>query len=106
MARFRTLDDLDPRGKRVLLRADLNLPVKDGRITDRTRIGRALVGTAERVRSARVGRIELGRALVQLQGGRTVRENRRLLCSRCEVARLTTVRVGRLRWCGCRAALR
>jgi phosphoglycerate kinase len=40
MPRFRTLDDLDPRGKRVLLRADLNLPVKDGRITDRTRIDR------------------------------------------------------------------
>jgi phosphoglycerate kinase len=40
MARFRTLDDLDPKGKRVLLRADLNLPVKDGIITDRTRIER------------------------------------------------------------------
>src|ERR687894_2850000 len=40
MAKFRTLDSLDPRGKRVLLRADLNLPVKDGRITDRTRIER------------------------------------------------------------------
>ena len=40
MARFRTLDDFDPKGKRVLLRADLNLPVKDGKITDRTRIER------------------------------------------------------------------
>jgi len=40
MARFRTLGDLDPKGKRVLLRADLNLPVKDGKITDRTRIER------------------------------------------------------------------
>ena len=40
MARFRTLDQLDPKGKRVLLRADLNLPVKDGKITDRTRIER------------------------------------------------------------------
>ncbi|MDO9710638.1 phosphoglycerate kinase [Paracraurococcus lichenis] len=40
MAKFRTLDNLDPRGKRVLLRADLNVPVKDGRITDRTRIER------------------------------------------------------------------
>jgi phosphoglycerate kinase len=37
---FRTIDALDPRGKRVLLRADLNVPVKDGRITDRTRIER------------------------------------------------------------------
>ncbi|MFC7475700.1 phosphoglycerate kinase [Dankookia sp. GCM10030260] len=40
MAKFRTLDSLDPKGKRVLLRADLNLPVKDGVITDRTRIER------------------------------------------------------------------
>ncbi|WP_149538208.1 phosphoglycerate kinase [Siccirubricoccus phaeus] len=40
MPRFRTLDDIDPKGKRVLLRADLNVPVKDGRITDRTRIER------------------------------------------------------------------
>lgn len=37
---FRTLDALDPRGQRILLRADLNLPVKDGRITDMTRIER------------------------------------------------------------------
>jgi phosphoglycerate kinase len=40
MAAFRTLDQLDPAGKRVLLRADLNLPVRDGKITDRTRIDR------------------------------------------------------------------
>ncbi len=40
MPRFRTLDGLDPRGRRVLLRADLNVPVRDGRITDRTRIER------------------------------------------------------------------
>jgi phosphoglycerate kinase len=40
MARFRTLDDLDVAGKRVLLRADLNVPVKDGRVTDATRIER------------------------------------------------------------------
>src|SRR3954454_17467292 len=40
MAKFRTLDSLDPRGNRILLRADLNVPVKDGSITDRTRIER------------------------------------------------------------------
>ncbi len=40
MPAFRTLDDLAARGTRVLLRADLNLPVKDGRITDMTRITR------------------------------------------------------------------
>ena len=37
---FRTLDDVDVAGKRVLLRADLNVPVRDGKITDLTRIER------------------------------------------------------------------
>ncbi len=39
-ASFRTIDDLDCAGKRVLLRADLNVPVRDGKITDLTRIER------------------------------------------------------------------
>src|SRR6202051_768931 len=37
---FRTLDSLDAAGKRVLLRVDLNVPVRDGKITDLTRIER------------------------------------------------------------------
>src|ERR1700742_2273200 len=37
---FRTLDHLDVAGKRVLLRADLNVPVRGGKITDLTRIER------------------------------------------------------------------
>jgi phosphoglycerate kinase len=37
---YRTLDGLDVAGKRVLVRADLNVPVRDGRITDLTRIER------------------------------------------------------------------
>jgi len=37
---FRTLDNLDCAGKRVLLRADLNVPVREGAITDLTRIQR------------------------------------------------------------------
>jgi phosphoglycerate kinase len=35
---FRSLDNADLKGKRVLLRVDLNVPMQDGRITDSTRI--------------------------------------------------------------------
>jgi phosphoglycerate kinase len=37
---FHTLDNIDVAGKRVLLRADLNVPVRDGKIGDLTRIER------------------------------------------------------------------
>jgi phosphoglycerate kinase len=37
---FRTLDNVDVTGRRVLVRADLNVPVHDGQISDLTRIER------------------------------------------------------------------
>lgn len=42
MSQFKTLDDLDVAGKRVLVRVDFNVPMRDGKITDTTRIDRAL----------------------------------------------------------------
>src|SRR4051812_5639941 len=39
-SRFRTLDDVDVKGKRVLLRVDLNVPMENGRVTDATRLER------------------------------------------------------------------
>ena len=43
VARFRTLDDMpDPTGKRVRVRADLNVPIADGRVTDATRLSAAV----------------------------------------------------------------
>lgn len=42
MTTFRTIDDLDVAGKRVLVRADLNVPMKDGKVTNTTRIDRTV----------------------------------------------------------------
>ncbi|TMR32050.1 phosphoglycerate kinase [Actinomadura geliboluensis] len=47
---MRTIDDLDVAGRRVLVRADLNVPLKDGAITDDGRI-RASLPTIEALRA-------------------------------------------------------
>jgi phosphoglycerate kinase len=47
VADFRTLDDVDPRGKRVLLRVDLNVPMANGAVSDPTRIERLAPTVAE-----------------------------------------------------------
>jgi phosphoglycerate kinase len=42
MSSFNTLDSADLKGKRVLLRVDFNVPMENGRVTDKTRIHRVL----------------------------------------------------------------
>jgi len=42
--RFQRMSELDLRGKRVFLRADMNIPMEGGRITDDTRIRASLPG--------------------------------------------------------------
>jgi len=50
MTSFRTLDDLDVTGKRVLLRADFNVPMHEGKVSDPTRIERGAVSIKELAR--------------------------------------------------------
>ena len=52
---FSTIDSLDVKGKRVLVRLDLNVPAKDGKVTDDTRIRRSTTTLIELLdRGARV----------------------------------------------------
>ena len=42
--RLKTTKDIDVAGKRVLVRADLNVPVRDGKVSDATRLERVVPG--------------------------------------------------------------
>jgi phosphoglycerate kinase len=54
---FRTLDDANVSGKRVLLRVDLNVPTENGKVTDTTRIER-VASTIEEI-AGKGGRVIL-----------------------------------------------
>ena len=47
MTAFRTLDRVDVKGKRILIRVDLNVPVENGVVTDSTRIERVAPAITE-----------------------------------------------------------
>ena len=47
MSAFRTLDQVEVKGKRVLVRADLNVPVENGVVADATRIDRVAPSITE-----------------------------------------------------------
>lgn len=68
---FRTLDDVDVKGKRVLLRVDLNVPMDAGKVTDTTRLERVMPTITELsgkgakvILLAHFGRPKIGRAHV------------------------------------------
>jgi phosphoglycerate kinase len=48
--KFKRMSDVDLRGKRVFIRADLNVPIEDGRITDDTRIRASVPAIEEALR--------------------------------------------------------
>jgi phosphoglycerate kinase len=50
LGRLKTTAGLDLKGKRALVRADLNVPVKDGKVTDATRLERLVPGLEDLAR--------------------------------------------------------
>jgi len=62
-----TIDDLDLRGKRVFIRVDFNVPLKDGVVTDDTRIRETL--PTLRIAMQKGGRIVLASHIGRPKGG-------------------------------------
>ena len=73
MIGVKTLDDAELRGKRVLVRVDLNVPTESGRVTDRTRIERILPTIREI--SAAGGRVVLLAHFGRPRGGPNVADS-------------------------------
>jgi hypothetical protein len=54
MSSFKTLDDVDVKGKRALVRVDLNVPTEDGKVSDATRLERIVPTRAARSSCSRI----------------------------------------------------
>lgn len=68
MKRLKTLDGVDLRGRRVLMRVDFNVPVEGGRVVDDTRI-RAHLPTVEEIMGKGASRLILMSHLGRPKGG-------------------------------------
>ncbi len=73
---WKTLDDMELAGKRILTRVDINVPVVDGTVTDATRIQR-IVPTVHDILAAGGKPVLLGafRASGRRAGAKTYRSN-------------------------------
>ena len=70
MSKFIRMTDLDLKGKRVLIRADLNVPVQDGKVTSDARIAASMPTIVHALKAGARGRRAVG---IQLGLGEGVR---------------------------------